>query len=191
MKYPYFSVLLGFLVAGAMTACGGGGEGTAFPPAVAKTNADVAASPTSTAAVTNTTFTFNSGVPEFGTSAPTTFTFTSTAANPAFSISSGGKTASGTTAFGSCIFTITQSTFVAPSPLALGNKVTVHPCAIEINTAGQSASGGSETRTITLEFGTTLSGGVQATIAVMADGTITVNGKVVGTVTLSQVTGGT
>jgi hypothetical protein len=103
------------------------------PPASAKVpvNAGVAT------AVANKPFTFASGVPAFGTTTSTTVTLTSASAAK---IDSGGKTAATGLRFGSCIYTVMTSTFVAPSPLAMGQTITVSPCDMKLNDMTNNAS---------------------------------------------------
>jgi hypothetical protein len=88
-------------------------------------------------AVANKPFSFASGVPAFGTTAATTVTVTSATGAK---IDSGGKTATTGLRFGSCIFTVTMSSFTAPSPLAMGQTVTVNPCDITLNDSANTAS---------------------------------------------------
>jgi hypothetical protein len=171
--------------AGTLAGCGGGGDAEL----VAASNATLAASPTVTSAVANQSFSFDSGVTDFGTTATTTVAFTSTSTTPSFEIASGGATASGTTTFGSCIFTITASTFPASSPLALGKTVTIHPCNITVNTAGLALSSPAATRSVALVLGAAASTGVAVTVDITDGGALTLNGKAAGTVTLTPVTG--
>jgi hypothetical protein len=183
------SVLLSLAVATSMlAACGGNGgnEGVQVAPPVAV----IPASPTSVAAVVNTTYAFPTGVPSFGTTSTTTVVFTSTATTPAFSISSGGKTATGTTTFGSCHFKITQSDFVAPSPLAAGNTIIVNPCNISVDTNGQASTGTNQVQPSNFVLGTASSTDVPVVVSVDSSGNINVNGSFLGTVPLVPLTGG-
>lgn len=179
-----FSVVTAVVVAG----CGSGGDEPA-PVLVAPATVALAAAPTTVAAVEDIPFTFPSGVAELGTTGTTTVAFTDTSTTPAFSIASGGNTATGTTQFGSCIFVVTASTFPAGSRLALGNTVVVNPCNINVNTAGQQATGVSATRSVALLLGSAASAGASITVAVNPGGQLTLNGVSVGTVTLTPVTG--
>jgi hypothetical protein len=174
-------------IALSLSACGGG-DGT-VPLHGAASDVSLAASPTTTSAVTGLPFVFSGGVTDFGTTAATTVTFTDASATPAFSIASGGNTATGTTAFGSCIFKVTQSTFTAPSPLVLGSTVTVHPCNINVASKGVIANGQGVTRSVALLLGAAVSAGASVTVGVDSGGNLTLNGKSVGTVTLAPVTG--
>jgi len=176
-----------FGMAAMLTGCGGGGDDT---PLVAANDLVVQANPSVTAAVAQAPFDFPGGVPVLGTTADTTVTFTSTDPSPAFSISSGGGTATGTTTFGSCIFKVTASTFPAGTRLATGATVTVNPCNLTINSRGLSANGVGQSRSIALILGAAASAGRTLTVSVNPGGGLTLNGTSVGTVTLAPVTGG-
>lgn len=182
--------LLGLIVAvGAsalLYACGGGGDDQ--PLGVAGTTT-LATNSTVAASVVSTPFTFASGVPALGTTGATTVTFTSTSTAPAFSISEAGRTATGSTSFGSCIFAVTASTFPAGHALAVGQTVVVNPCNMNVNTAGAVANGVAATRSVALLLGSAASSGASATVSVTAGGALTLNGNTVGTVTLTPVTG--
>ena len=91
--------------------------------------------------------------------------------------------------FGSCIFTITTSDFVAPHKLAAGEKVTVDPCALEVKTAGDTATGTATDTPTTFLLGATKSAEVVLLVAIAVDGTVTVAGQVVGTVSTTTTTG--
>jgi predicted small lipoprotein YifL len=174
------------IVAASLTACGGGGE----PPAteVAAADTTLPANGTTTAAVTNIPFAFPAGVTEFGTTSTTTVAFTDTSTTPAFSIVSGGQTATGTTTFGSCHFLITSSTFASTSKLAQGNTITVNPCNLVVSTKGVAANGNAVDRSIALLLGVAVSAGQPVQLSVNAGGQLTINGKSVGSVTLQVVT---
>lgn len=182
------SLLFSVLAAVALGGCGGGG-GEPAPVLVAPPAVALAAAPTTTAAVEDVPFTFPAGVTELGTTGTTTVAFTDTATTPAFTIASGGNTASGTTQFGSCIFVVTASTFPPGSRLALGNTVTVNPCNINVNTAGQQANGVAASRSVALQLGAAVSSGASVTVQVNPGGQLVLNGQSVGTVTLTPVTG--
>jgi hypothetical protein len=182
------SLALAVFAAASLTACGGGGG---EPPAtqVAAADTTIPANGTTTASVTNIPFTFPAGITEFGTTSTTTVAFTDTSTTPAFSIASGGNTATGTTTFGSCHFLITSSTFASTSKLAKGNTITLNPCNIVANTKGVTANGVGDTRSIALLLGSALSAGQPVTLNVNPGGQVTINGKSVGSVTLQPVTG--
>ncbi len=181
-------VLLAVAAAVVLGACGGGGGG-GNSPLVAAADTTVGVSPTITGAVVSTSFAFPSGVTSFGTTSTTTVAFNDTSATPAFSISSGGNTATGTTTFGSCIFTITSSTFDASSPLAAGNTITVKPCNITVDTSGQVADGATASRSVALVLDEAVSSGTLIPVAVSPSGQVTLKGATVGSITVTAVTG--
>ena len=185
----FAKLILGGCAAAVLVACGGGND-PAPAPKVATQDASVAASPATVPAVVNTPLVFPGGVAEFGKSTPVSLTFTSTAASPAFKIESGGGVAKGTTTFGSCVFTITESSFLAPDPLAVGNSIRINPCNLNVNSAGENANGIAESRSIKLQLGTALSSGATVTVVVASDGSVVVNGVTVTTVETKPTTGG-
>ena len=168
-----------------LAACGGTDP---TPVTVASADVTVATNATIASAVANTPFTFGA-VPEFGTTAATTLAFISIGTTPAFSIASGGATATGTTNFGSCIFVVSSSSFPAGHPLANGATVTVNPCSIKVATVGQPADSVARPRTTTLQLGGTTSTGQSVAITINSGGTITINNTAAGTVTLVQTSG--
>ena len=170
-----------------LAACGGT-DPTPAPLPVASANATVNTNATIASAVANTPFTFGA-VPALGTTAATTLAFTSTGTTPAFSISSGGATATGTTNFGSCIFVVASSNFPAGHPLANGATVTVNPCTLNIATAGQPADSIARPRSTTLQLGGTTSTGQSVAITINSNGTVTINNTAAGNVTLVQISG--
>lgn len=182
--------LLGLIVAvGAsalLYACGG--DSNDQPLGVAS-NTTLSTNSTVAAAVVAVPFSFPTGVPDFGTTAATTLTFTSTSTAPAFSIASGGATATGTTSFGSCLFAVQASTFPAGSKLAVGQVITVNPCNVNVQTAGQQANGVGATRSVALVLGTAVASGQSITVSVNPGGQLTLNGTSVGQVTLVPITG--
>jgi hypothetical protein len=170
-----------------LVSCGGGGG---KPPAtqVAATDTTLATDSTSAPAVVNVPFTFDSGVSAFGTTSPTTVTFTNTSTTPAFSIATATGTATGTTQFGSCIFAISAVTGSVGS-MKVGDTITVNPCNLNINTAGATANGVAVSRSIALLLGAAASAKATISLAVNAGGQLTLNGRPAGTVTLTFVTG--
>ena len=177
------------LVSAALAACGGGGDSTPVTTTTSTSNTTAAVTASTAAAVVNQPFTFESGVPDFGTTAPTTLQFTSATATPAFAISSGGFSASGATTFGSCIFTITSSTFPAGSKLAVGQSVRVNPCSLNAATSGGNANGSASDREVKFVLGTLNSNGKNLPVVINANGSVVINGITIGTVTISVVTG--
>lgn len=185
-------ILSGFaaaLAALVLSACGGGGSDSVM---AAASDTVLAASPTTTAAVTGTTFSFPSGVAELGTSTATTVTFSKNpadASKPLFTITTDSGTATGTTAFGSCIFAVTSTTGTVPAGLRVGQTVTVHPCNLSVATAGAVANGVATSRSIALVLGAAASANATITVGVNPGGGLTLNGNLVGTITLVPVTG--
>lgn len=176
-----------------LAACGGGGDGgarTVTADPVLALNAETGRTMVSALATEN--FTFPSGVPAFGTAAATTVTFSAPAtptAAPGFTITSGTNTASGTMAFGSCIFRVTASTFPATHPLARGKVVTINPCNVSVTLKGTPADGVATSRSVALVLGAAVSAGAPVTVGVNGGGQLTFNGAIVGSVTLSPLTG--
>jgi hypothetical protein len=169
-----------------LAACGGG---SSDPILVVSADANVPANATVAGALAGTSFAFPSGVAALGTTGTTTLAFSGTAATPGFAVGSGGNTASGSAAFGSCIFAVTSSNFPAGHALALGQTLTVNPCNVNIATAGATANGVAQQRTVRMELGAAFSAGQAITVGVTAQGNLTFNGTSVATVTLTPVTG--
>jgi hypothetical protein len=180
---------LGLTMAATLAACGGGGGGGAPAATVvastdsssAITAADSATSTAIVTAVLNKTFSFPP-VPELGTTAATTMVLSGTPSAPTFTIGSGSDTATGTMGFGSCIFTVTQSDFVAPHRLAVGQPpIVVDPCTLDTQTEGDPVGVTTDTPSIFV-LGVTESAEILLPVSVAADGTVTVAGQVVGDV---------
>lgn len=188
MKLRLNKLMAGLVMAGgalALVGCGGGGAPDLVTTAA--NDVTVKVTPASIAAIADTTFTFPDGVEEFGTTAATTFAVGGTTASPTFSIASDGKTALGALAFGSCILTVVESSL--PSPLAKDETLTIEPCNFNVNSKGAIA-GSPTSRTITLTLGRSTSNGVQKLITIDREtGEITINGVVVGKVTVVVSTG--
>jgi hypothetical protein len=181
--------LFATIVAASLTACGGGG-GEPAPTQVAAAATTIPATATSTAIATGIPFSFPAGVTDFGTTSTTTVAFTDTSTTPAFSISAGGNTATGTTTFGSCHFKILASTFPATDKMgAVGTVITVNPCNLQADTSGLPANATAEQKSLALVLGTAASAGTPVVMQVNAGGQLTINGKSAGTVTLQVVTG--
>lgn len=179
------------LMTTSVVACGGGG-GDSTPPAstvVATSDTTVSVTAATLGAVVNQPFTFAGGVPDFGTTTPTTLAFTSAGATPSFNIGADGATATGGTTFGSCIFTITSSSFPAGSKLAVGQTVRVNPCSLKVATSGGNANGSSSDRAVSFVLGTLSSAGRNLPIVINANGSVVINGITIGTVTIGAVTG--
>jgi hypothetical protein len=187
---------LGLTLAAVLAACGGGGDDAPAATVVAATDSSsaitAADSATSTAIVTavlNKTFSFPA-VPELGTTAATTMVLSGTPSAPDFKLVSDGKEVTGKMSFGSCIFTVTASAFVAPHPLAVGEVVIVNPCTLDTQTEGDPVGVTTDTPSIFV-LGVTESAEILLPVSVAADGTVTVAGQVVGTVPTQAATGAT
>jgi hypothetical protein len=167
-----------------LSACGGSDN----PTNTATSDTTVAVNGASVSALAAQGMTFAGGVSEFGTTADTTVAL-SGGASPAFTIGDGTGTASGPLAFGSCIFKITASTFPAASPLGVGKTVTLHPCNLNAATAAATADGLPADRDVRLVLGTHTSSPRKLVVVISADGTVTISGTSVGSVTVKPVTG--
>ncbi len=197
---------LALALASALAACGGSSSSPTTTTLVAAADTTVAATP-ATAAKAATAFvavatpaapiSFSNGfagVDSAGApvaiSGATTVAFTGgTTSSPAFSMTNGGKTAEGTTTFGSCTFTFNpNSPFAADHPWGPGKSFKVDPCTLSIPTAGAVANSVATTKTITLTFGA-VSGTVSKVVSVAPDGSVSVGGTSVATVTTSVTTG--
>jgi hypothetical protein len=209
-KFKVFNTTVLALAVAALVGCGGDSE----PTRTATGATVVAASPATqgaattvlrAAATTAAPATFASGVPDFGTTASTTLAISSsdatattptggTVTGPAFSVASGGNTASGVLTFGSCVFTVSASTFGASHPLALGKQVTVNPCQASLATAGVTADGTTKSTDTTLTLGTATSSTVKLSVQVWPSGAVLLvisggNAVPVGEVTTTAPTG--
>lgn len=189
-----------FLLAAVLTSatllasCGGGdGDAVLVAAADARLTADADSGRPLFTALANESFTFPGGVAEFGTTgAATTVSVQQPAAagrNPRFTISSGGQTASGTMAFGSCFFRVTASTFAPPSPLVDGAVIEITNCGVQLDTAGQHANGVAVESSAVLFLNNANSTGTSVTVGINPGGRITLNGRIVGEVTLTPITG--
>lgn len=194
---------LGLTLAATLAACGGGDSPE--PMSVANKNTTAAVNATSmaalapaTAGATPTVATFangfsgtdgTAGATPVALTGATTVAFTSSSATPAFAITNGGNTATGNTTFGSCIFTVTASTFPPESPLAMGKVVKVNPCSMTASTNGANANGIPAARDVVLVLGTTPSNPIKLNITVNTDGTVVIGSTSVGSVTMTQTTG--
>jgi hypothetical protein len=181
------------LSASALLAACGGGSDSAPVALVASASTSAAITPTTGAAVVSSvldkSFGFTVGVPSFGTTTATTLKLSGTGATPSFAISSAEGTASGAMAYGSCIFTMTQSTYPAGHPLALGSMVTVNPCTLSVGTAGGKGDGVAYTTSVNLVLGTVNSTPVSVTVSISSTGVVAVNNVTVGSVSVVAATG--
>ena len=183
-KQSFKLLAIAGLISG-LAACGGGSDAPA-KVATADTTFTINAANAQTAATLLTTaaksFSFASGVPALGTTVPTTVSFAGTAASPTFAVSSSAGTANGTMGFGSCILTITSSTFTSgPMAPPLPKTITISPCEVAVDTSGDAVGTPVANETATLSFGTTVSQPTNLT------GNVTVNDA--GQVTITQTDG--
>lgn len=117
-------------------------------------------------------------------------TFESSDATPQATIEfEGGGTITADVSFGSCIFVIATSSFPAGHRLAQGQTVTVNPCNIRLGTQGAPADSIARQRAAVFILGSAASTGSTVTVVVNPGGSITINGKAAGTVTLVPVSG--
>lgn len=168
-----------------LAACGGGSDA----PLGVSANTTVSTNSTTASSVTSVPFAFASGVPAFGTTGTTTVTFTGTStANVPAKIETSTGSAQVNTTFGSCVFAVAAITGTVGS-LQVGQTITVNPCNINVNTAGQQANGVAQSRAIALVLGAASSAGATVTVGVNPGGQLTLNGNLVGTVTLVPISG--
>lgn len=172
----------------ALAACGGGGGDSSAQ--VAASDVKVSASPTTTDAMANKTFTFESGIAALGTEGTATdLTFTN---GTSFSASAGGKTASGTTGYGSCIFTVKTSSFEPTHPLGMIDApYRIHPCEIEIKSGGVAATGVPASVNARLVLANLASRNVTTAIRILPGGQLMVGEALFGTVPTVPPTGAT
>ena len=185
------------LVSAALAACGGG-DTSAPPTTLLATQATLAPVTAKTVgAVVNESFTFTSGVSDFGTTTSTDVAFTNATDTPTVSIKADGVTVMGKTQFGSCTFTITTSNypaFPAGPKLAVGQIVPFKTCQLNAATSGGSADGSETSREVKFVLGNPGSPDLNSTgknlpIVINADGSVIIKGVTIGTVTIAAVTG--
>jgi len=147
------------------------------PAQFASTNTVVPVTAATVPALEGKSFTLPAGafadVPALATQAVTvTFTGTTTAA-PTGTIVAANGTATGTTTFGSCIFTITTSNIPG---VTVGQQITVNPCQYVVSTGGVQATGNATTVQILLQLGIIPSAANQASVSINpTTGVVTVN----------------
>ncbi|MDA1082408.1 MAG: hypothetical protein O2973_12175 [Gemmatimonadetes bacterium] len=115
---------------------------------------------------------------------PLTMAFTNTSsAAPTATIVVGGVTYVATTTFGSCIFTFSTAFF--------GQLVwVINPCSFIVGTAGIPANGQTTNMTLLFRLGSGSSVPITLPGAINPDGSVTLNGVEIGTVTVTNATGG-
>ncbi len=173
-----FGISIGLLAlsAAALVACGSGGGTVAVSPIqVAAAMTPVNATPDNTAGLVGVTVTADSGVAALGTTVPTTITIGGSAAAQTARVATGASAAGGRWTYGSCIFSITQSTFSADHPLALGKTATIEPCTVSVDTAGLVVDTPPAQRTLTLNLAGR-SGTAVVNVNVTPSGAVVVNG---------------
>ena len=184
--------LAGLVLCGSvlMTACGGGSDSEA---PVASNNVAANIDPTTGASVVGSVlsqdFAFPAGVADLGTTVPTSLTLTGSGTAPTFAIKAGGEAATGEMSYGSCIFTVTNSTFPVGHRLALGQTLTVTPCALNLQTANQPADSRARPLNVTFVLGRNTSDPVVVTASINPNGTIAVNGTPIGQTVVVVATG--
>lgn len=158
-------------------------------------NTTLAANPTVVTAIAATPFSFpgQAGVLSSslaGKDMVVTFAGTATAPTATFALSGAGGTGTVTAnvTFGSCVFLVAAVTGNVGS-MQVGQTITVNPCNINVNTAGQQANGVAQSRAIALVLGAASSANATVTVGVNAGGQLTLNGGLVGTVTLVPISG--
>ena len=180
MTLKHSALLLALAGSAILAGCGSSSSSTTTAasdlPAVALTPTNGAALINS---VTGKTFSFpdTAGVSALGTTGPTSVAFS----GQNFTVTQAGSNAgsySGTMSYGSCIFTVTASSL---SSVTIGQKLTVNPSSLDINTAGQ-GTGSTQDRPVTLVLGTTTSIPVSVPVLVTAQGEVIVNGTTAGSV---------
>jgi hypothetical protein len=192
------------LLAGALALLGCPGGEEAEPLKVAASDITIPINNTTVRALENQPFTFASGeaLSPALANQPIALTFTNTAAaTPTFTATAPNvrgtdgnpARATGTTAFGSCTFSVTSSTFSAGPPPAGpqgGQTITVNPCSVN------AATGGIQTTLVTqvnirAQLGLTVSQFTLGQIVINSTtGEVTLNNVATGqTVTLQVVTG--
>lgn len=93
-----------------------------------------------------------------------------------------------TTTFGSCIFTVTSATGPFAFLFPAGRVITIDPCQITVNAAGQQ-TGTTSTNPILVKLGTFNSAPLQIPVTISPTGVITIAGTTVGTTTVTNATG--
>ncbi len=172
-----------------LAACGG--SDPAPPVKIATSNFTTSVTAANVAAFGGQTYSFPGGVAAFGTTATTSLTL-GTGTTPTFSLQDGADTVTGNLSFGSCIFEVLTST---NPKYQLGQKITVNPCTIGIDTAGSAANGQVATASAYLALGNQLSRSTTAFFVVSPDGQMSLVvptlGRTIdlGTITLGNATG--
>jgi hypothetical protein len=173
----YLVAIMALISAFALVACGGD-DGDDEIRTVS--NQSVPVDSNNVQAAVGQQFTFSNGA-IFGSgianNQAATFTFTTPTT---FSLASGGSTASGDVAFGSCILTVRASNFPAGRGPQVGTVITFTTCSFQLNAGNVTTGGAAVSGTLTLILsgptgsGTSLAITVQ--ISILDDGTLVING---------------
>lgn len=187
--------LAAFVLAGSMQLAGCGGGDNPTHTAVVTTPTTATINPTTGAAVVQAVLgkrlSFNAGISAFGTTTPTVLTLSGSGATPSFSLTSGSDTAKGQMTYGSCIFTVTSSTYPAGHRLAKDQVTKVSPCALTLDTAGKIANGNPSSSNVTFVLDASTSSPETVIVSINANGSVMVNGIEVGSATVVITTGST
>jgi hypothetical protein len=192
--------LAAFVLGGSvlLSACGGGNDSPLRPTTIANNDLTVAVTKDTVQAALGKSVTFTSGISDLGTTIPTTLTLSgSDLAKPDLSIKSGTFEAKGKMTYGSCIFTITESSYVPSAAfpkLQVGQTTEIKPCDFKLATSGLTGNGSSSEIPMIFVLGSNISGSVPLIGIINSTGpssvTVSVNGVVVGTVSGTSSTGG-
>ena len=163
-----------------LAACGGGSSSVPVAGSNTSISINPATGPALLKALDGKTATFAAGVAEFGTTGPTTVSFSGS--NFTITEVNTGKTVTGPMTFGSCIFTAAQSSLLS---FLVGRTITVNPCTIDANTAGIPASGVETIINVVFKFPSGGSSVIAIPLSIAADGTVKSGGTTLGNVTLS------
>jgi hypothetical protein len=168
-----------------LAACGGDSSSPA-PEAVTSATVNASTGPALIKEVLSNKFSFQSGIADFGTTSPTTLELTGDQTAPKFALVSGLDHAEGSMKYGSCIFTIDTSTYVAPHRLAKytpAQPLTIEAC--KLSTLTKSIGAGVSTAKSYLEWALGSSLGVstdKVTVDISSTGVITIHGTSFGTI---------
>jgi hypothetical protein len=131
-------------------------------------------------------FPFANGVGALGTAGTSTqveFNDDATGAD----IAAGGSTASAGAEYGSCIFTVAESTFPTTHPLATGSIITIQRCILNITAVDVPVNGDPVAGVAILTLGLAESSAVEVEVQLDEDGRLFVNGVDTGiTITGSE-----
>ena len=182
-----------------LSACGGGGGGgdSLRPVSLATTDtfvqikaADLSASQAAVQSVLGKSFTFPTSVWDSTLTGSSALTLTSDKAAPDFSLTVPGETqaVTGTMSYGSCIFTIKISPFVAPHPLAAPKEIRIADCSLSVSTNSRPADGTLFSSSVTFKLNGA-SSAVTLPVSISSTGVVTVNGSIFGSTTVVVTTG--